>query len=93
MSIPIVSILTKRGCTLCERSYFIVRRLKYKFPIDVKIIDINKQRAYLKYSSDLPVIMVNEEVVSKLKINERSIRLAIEKALCTESILDENPKD
>lgn len=65
----VVKLLTKPGCTLCERSVFLLKRLKIRYPmLQLSKCDIMRLPQYHQYALDLPVVLINEQPVCKLKI-------------------------
>lgn len=77
----VIKLLTAPGCSLCNKSYFILNKIKHKFRVRVFIVDISKSTEYQQYRQKIPVILVNEEMVSEMKTNETKIRIAIEKII------------
>ncbi len=74
-----VKLLTRPGCEACDRGRFILRRLKYHATFTASVVNILKhQEAYMKYSEELPVILVEEEAICRGKIVERDLKRAIE---------------
>ena len=55
-----VKLLTRPGCEACTRGKFILKRLKLHVPFEGKVVNILKNQEYMKYSNDLPVILVEE---------------------------------
>jgi hypothetical protein len=47
---------------------------------DGKVVNILKERSYISYNDELPVILVEEEPVCKITVNEAELRIAIERA-------------
>jgi hypothetical protein len=60
MRIAVVKLLTRPGCEACTRGKFILKRLKLHVPFEGKVVNILKNQGYMKYSNDLPVILVEE---------------------------------
>ena len=78
----ILKYLTKRGCMLCERGYYILDRIESRYPsLEVKIVDITKEVNYLRYKNEIPVVLINEEVAGKERLSERKIKEFIEKKI------------
>jgi disulfide oxidoreductase YuzD len=78
----IIKLLTKPGCTVCERSIFILKRIKTIHPtVKLSKCDVSRLIQYHQYINDLPVILVNEEVVCKTKVRERDIINRIEQLI------------
>ena len=77
----VIKLLTAPGCSLCSHSYFILNKIKHKFGVRIFIVDVTKSIEYQQHRKNIPVILVNEEVVSEMKTNETKIRIAIEKIL------------
>lgn len=75
-----IKFLTKSGCCLCDRGLFLIKRVKMRYNIEkIEVLDINKFAEYKKYSTQIPVLLINEEIVDSLKLNERKICEFIEK--------------
>jgi Glutaredoxin-like domain (DUF836) len=77
----VIKLLTAPGCALCAQSYFVLNKIKHKFGVRVFLVDVNKTIEYQKYRSNIPVVLVNEEVACEGKTNETKIRIAIEKLI------------
>ena len=45
-----------------------------------KVVNILKDRSYLHFNDELPVILVDEEPASKIKVDESMLRLVIQRA-------------
>lgn len=77
----VIKLLTAPGCSLCKQSYFILNKIKHKFGVRIYLVDVTKSIEYQQHRKNIPVVLVNEEVVSEMKTNEAKIRIAIEKLL------------
>jgi hypothetical protein len=78
----IFKFLTKEGCGLCDRSLFLLRRLKRRHPhISFRVISIDDREEYRQYLNRVPVVLQNELVVCEMKFSERLVREWIEKSV------------
>lgn len=75
--LPIVKLLTRPGCTLCDQAKFILKRVKEVAPFDGKIVNILQQTQYLQFNDELPVILVEEEPVCRIKVDEAIVKKAV----------------
>ena len=79
--LPRVVLYKKPGCCLCEKARVMISRvIEQKKPrqIDYAEIDISHDPVLEdKYNYSLPVILVNDKVVSELKVDGRAIREAL----------------
>jgi len=79
--LPVVKLLTRPGCLTCDQAKFVLRRIKQQgTDFEGQVVNILKERAYLGFNDELPVILVDEEPVVRTNVNERLLRDAIEKA-------------
>lgn len=78
--LPVVKLLTRPGCTLCDQAKFVLRRVKETQPFDGKVVNILQQQKYMPYNDELPVILVEEEPVCRTKVVESEIREAVKEA-------------
>lgn len=78
----IVKYLTKSGCCLCDRGLYIIKRIKRRYDLDnIEVVDIACYPQYTKYKNSVPVVLINEEIVSCMKLEERKISQFLEKTL------------
>ena len=76
--LAVVKLLTRPGCVPCEQAKFILKKIKTKHSYEGKVINILKQKEqYGHYNDFLPVILVNDHEVCKLKVEESKIIEAI----------------
>jgi len=68
--IPLVKLLTRPGCCACDQAKFVLKKLKTQINFDVKVVNILKEERYKIYNDELPVILVEEEPVCRVKIVE-----------------------
>ena len=79
--LPIVKLLTRPGCVPCEQAKFVLRRIKANgINFEGKVVNILKERKYIDFNDELPVILVDEEIACRTTINESELRAAIQKA-------------
>jgi hypothetical protein len=77
MRLPVVKLLTRPGCCLCDQAKFVLRKVKEVAPFEGKVVNILQESAYFRHNDDLPVILVEEELVCKTRVDEKSIREAV----------------
>lgn len=82
-----IKFLTKSNCCLCERGLFILKRLKnlYHLENNIELIDITNNTKYKDFKNQVPVVLINEKLISCMKLEERKIREAISIALFEEN--------
>jgi hypothetical protein len=79
--LPLVKLLTRPGCVTCDQAKFILKKIKGRgLMFEGKVINILKDRQYIKFNDELPVILVDEEVASRTYIVESDLYKAIEDA-------------
>jgi hypothetical protein len=78
--LPIVKLLTRPGCTLCDQAKFILQRVKEVQPFEGKVVNILRADEYLHFNDELPVILVEEEVICRTRVDESAVREAVAKA-------------
>ena len=71
-------MLTKLGCSLCDKAVFILRRIKEHERVEVFVENIENKSEYKYYLNKVPVILVNGEEVSVYKVDESLVRQKIE---------------
>lgn len=78
-----IKFLTKSNCCICERGLFILRRLKHIYNLEnnIELIDITNNTKYKEFKNQVPVVLINEKLISCMKLEERKIREAIEIAI------------
>lgn len=77
MRLPIVKLLTRPGCSLCDQARFVLRKVKQVAPFEGKVVNILNEPAYLVHNDFLPVILVEEEPVCKTRVEEAIVRDAV----------------
>ena len=76
-----VKLLTRPGCVTCDQAKFVLKRIKASgVNFEGKVVNILKERQYIHFNDELPVILVDEEPVSRITVSEKELREAIEKA-------------
>ena len=59
--LPLVKLLTRPGCTTCDQAKFVLKKIKGRgVQFEGKVINILKERQYMIYNDELPVILVDE---------------------------------
>lgn len=75
----IFEFLTKSGCGVCDRSVFLLRRLKHRHPwVTFRVISIDARPEYSDYINRVPVVLFRGEVVCEMKFSEPLVRRRIE---------------
>lgn len=78
----VVKLLTKPGCTLCEKAVFVLKRIKTKYPsLELSKCDITRLPQYQQYLLEVPVILVNEHPACRMSIHELDITTRIEQLM------------
>jgi glutaredoxin len=84
LMIPRIVLYTKESCSLCSKARVMIHRVieqqKYRVArVSFTEIDISQSSELEdRYGYSLPVITVNDAIVSELKVDGRAIRLALE---------------
>ena len=77
-----VVLLVKRACSACGPGKFVVQRAAERLGAAFEVVHIDEKRELRqKYGFKVPVVLVNDEVISTIKTDERLIKKAIEVAL------------
>lgn len=76
----LVKLLSKPGCCACEPAKFVLKRVKARINFEGKVVNILKHPEYMQYQNEIPVVLVNEEVICKSHIVESDIFNAVKKA-------------
>ena len=80
-ALPLVKLLTRPGCVTCDQAKFILKRIKAQgVNFEGKVVNIMKERQYMVYNDELPVILVDEEVACRTTVNESVLKKSIEQA-------------
>ncbi len=79
-SVRLVTIYRKSACCLCDNARFFVQRLATRLgDVQIQEVDVSQDNALMdKYEDLIPVITVDGQVVSELKIDGPAIRRALE---------------
>lgn len=76
----VLRYLTKSGCTLCDKYVFFLRRLKGVYPeVHMEVINIDDDPEYREFLMKVPVVLVNGQVLSSVRFDERAIREHLDK--------------
>ncbi len=59
-----IKMLSKIGCSLCDQSLFILKKLKNIENVEIFVEKIDHNSKYKNYINKVPVILVNDEEVS-----------------------------
>lgn len=70
-----IKILSKQDCHLCEEAKETIRRVTKRLPIEVEVIDIEKDpELFNQYRNDIPVIFLNDHKVFKHRVDESKLK-------------------
>lgn len=77
-SLPLVKLLTRPGCVTCDKAKFVLKKIKAQgTDFEGKVVNILKERKYIHFNDELPVILVDEEPVCRITVHETTLREAI----------------
>jgi len=78
--LPLVEIMSRRECGLCEEAKQVVRALAAEGACQWREVDVDlDERLATCYGLDVPVILVNGRKAFKHRLDERSLRLRLER--------------
>ncbi|CAK0903372.1 unnamed protein product, partial [Prorocentrum cordatum] len=82
---PLLTLYVGPGCSLCRSARFWLRRLANRVPgTRLQEVDVTTREALLQaYGHQLPVVCVDGEEVSLLRLDTPAIREALEAAVAT----------
>jgi glutaredoxin len=83
-SAPVVTLFTKKGCTLCDKVKDVLETLRTELPHTLKAVDITDHEHDLwfsKYKYDIPVLHVGGQYWIKHRLNEEEARLGLKEAM------------
>jgi glutaredoxin len=70
-----VKILSKQDCHLCDEAKETIERVTKRLPIEVEMIDIEKDPELLnQYRYDIPVIFLNDRKIFKHRVDEDKLK-------------------
>ena len=70
-----ITLLTAPNCHLCEDAENLLKKLRIQIPYEIETIDIHTNSDYHnKYKNDIPVILINDEVICHHYVNLKKIR-------------------
>lgn len=73
MSKVILTLLTKRGCLPCERLKLSLGKLHDEYSFSLNVIDITNNKQYEKFKYEVPVLMFQDEIISKMIYDEKKV--------------------
>ena len=74
-----IKILSKPDCHLCDEAKETIQRVTKRLPIDIEVIDIEKDpELFNQYRYDIPVIFLDERKIFKHRVDEQKLK----KILC-----------
>lgn len=76
--LPRVTLLTRPGCTLCDKAAAIIRRVAEDVPLTFETVDIDADPALrARYTNVIPVVRIDGEDALVSKISEVRLRRAL----------------
>jgi hypothetical protein len=73
-SCPVVTIMSKPECHLCDIAKARVENVARQVGVDVKVVDITGDPELLKrYCQRIPVVLVGEEEAFAYRVNEKAL--------------------
>uniref|UniRef100_A0A7S3JTS6 Glutaredoxin-like protein n=1 Tax=Aureoumbra lagunensis TaxID=44058 RepID=A0A7S3JTS6_9STRA len=79
-SVPIVTLYTKEGCTLCDVAKDVLSDLRNEVPHTLDLIDIeddDQQEAFEAYKYDIPVLKIENVFWTKHRITPSDARTTL----------------
>jgi len=78
--LPVVEVMSRRDCCLCEDAKDVVRRVAGDGLCRWREVDVDMDSALSRcYGRDVPVILVNGRKAFKYRLDEKSLRLRLER--------------
>lgn len=73
-----VELLSRDGCTLCDKARVLLGILSREQPLDIKVVDIDAEAALrLRYDQRIPVVRVGEVELCEGKVTLSELRQAL----------------
>lgn len=70
-----IKILSKPHCHLCDEAKETIERVTNQLPIEVEVIDIEKDPELFKqYQYDIPVIFLNDRKIFKHRVDGQKLQ-------------------
>jgi glutaredoxin len=70
-----IKILSKPDCHLCDEAKETIQRVTKRLPIDIEVIDIEKDpELFNQYRYDIPVIFLDERKIFKHRVDEQKLK-------------------
>jgi glutaredoxin len=70
-----IKILSKPDCHLCDEAKETIQRVTKRLPIDIEVIDIEKDpELFNQYRYDIPVIFLDERKIFKHRVDEPKLK-------------------
>lgn len=70
-----IKILSKADCHLCDEAKQIIERATNRLPIEIEVIDIEKDaELFNQYRYDIPVIFLDERKIFKHRVDEQKLK-------------------
>lgn len=66
--------MEKIDCPLCEEAREVVERVARELGLDVEHVDVGSGPGLEKYRDQVPVVLWNGQVISKLRVREEALR-------------------
>lgn len=70
-----IRILSKPDCHLCDDAKQIIERVTERLPIEIEVIDIERDpELFNQYRYDIPVIFLEERKIFKHRVDEQKLK-------------------
>jgi glutaredoxin len=70
-----IKILSKPDCHLCDEAKESIQRVTKRLPIEVEVINIEKDAdLFNQYRFDIPVIFLEERKIFKHRVDEQKLK-------------------
>ena len=70
-----IRIYSKADCHLCDEAKEAIQRVTKRLPIEIEIIDIEKDSELLnQYRYDIPVIFLDDRKIFKHRVDEEKLK-------------------
>jgi len=77
-----ILVYDRQGCHLCEQMVASLFQLQQELEYEIEQIDIDTDPKLIeKYNADVPVVMLNDEVIIYHFFDETALRQALKKAI------------
>lgn len=76
-----ITFFTKDCCPLCDAAWFVVNKMRDRFDVEIRRVDITEPanaRWFALYCNEIPVVHLNGQEVFRHRVSERRLRLLLE---------------